>query len=353
MARQEEKIFNKPMKVLLLIVIALGVAIAIMFIFNERDDVDIVDTMIGEDGEEIKISSDGTKYLVDPAKVRGGGPPKGGIGVDKGIPALAEENIKFVSVSEADEWIEDNELVLVLVYKGIERVYPLQILTFHEIVNDVVAGDSILITYCPLCGSGIAYEPIIEVNGVEKVSRFGTSGKLYNSNLIMYDEETDTYWQQIDGKAIIGDLVGQELKEISIDTVVWKDWKDLHPNSEVLSQDTGIARNYGRDPYGGYFEDDFLFYQTPQNVDDTNRIKNKEFVFGVEIDGEYKAYREIDVKDKGEIKDTINGIDITITRQEDGIVKVIRDDNGEEIVKEVDFWFAWYAFHPETELYGF
>ena len=89
--------------------------------------------------------------------------------------------------------------------------------------------------YCPLCGSGIAYESYITINGDKVKSRFGTSGKLYNSNLVMYDEETDTYWQQIDGKAIVGELTGQELKEISIDTVVWRDWKSAHPDSEVLS----------------------------------------------------------------------------------------------------------------------
>jgi len=103
-------------------------------------------------GDDIKINSKGVKYLVDPDKIRGGGPPKGGIGFDRGIPALALNNIKFVTVQEADEWIEDNELVLALVYKGVERVYPLQILVFHEIANDIVAGDPLLITYCPLCG---------------------------------------------------------------------------------------------------------------------------------------------------------------------------------------------------------
>ncbi|PIN95417.1 hypothetical protein COU56_01685, partial [Candidatus Pacearchaeota archaeon CG10_big_fil_rev_8_21_14_0_10_31_9] len=108
------------------------------------------------DNTEIKTLSDGTKYLIDPDEIKSGGPPKGGIGVDRGIPALAEENIKFVSVNEADEWIEDNELVLALTYKDVERVYPLQILVWHEIANDNVAGNPILITYCPLCGSGIA-----------------------------------------------------------------------------------------------------------------------------------------------------------------------------------------------------
>ena len=300
------------------------------------------------DDSEIKIAKDGTKYIVNPSKIRGGGPGKGGIGVDRGIPALADENINFVSVEEADNWIEDNELVLALEYKGIKRVYPYQILVWHEIVNDNIAGDPILITYCPLCGTGIAYESYIEVNGKKVETRFGVSGKLFNSNLIMYDEVTDTYWQQIDGLAIVGELTGQELKEISIDTVVWREWKAIHPDSEVLSQETGISRNYGRDPYGNYYEDSFLLFPV-ENSD--NRIFAKDLVFGIEINGIYKAYREIDVKKEGVIEDVVNGVNIRVERLDDGRIVVTNIDTGKEIVKETGFWFSWYAFHPDTELW--
>jgi len=289
------------------------------------------------DEGEIKTTSDGTKYIIDPKDIRGGGPPK------DGIPSI--DNPKFVSVQDADEWIADNELVLAMIYKGVKRVYPLQVLVWHEIVNDEIAGDPILITYCPLCGSGIAYERTI--NG--EVVEFGTSGKLYNSNLVMYDRKTDTYWQQIDGKAIVGELTGMELKEISVDTVVWRDWKKAHPDSEVLSQDTGFRRNYGRDPYGSYYEDSFLFFPV-ENQD--NRIHAKTPVVGIEIDGAFKAYRESDLKETPIIEDTINEVNIKLERLEDGRIKITNLDTNEEIVKENDFWFAWYAFHPETELYG-
>ena len=323
-------------------------AIGGVYIFNSNkvvfQETDIVDFNEGE----IKTASDGTKYIVNPDKIRRGGPPKGGIGVERGIPALAKENINFVSVEEADEWISDNELVLAFIYKGVKRVYPYQILVFHEIANDIVAGDPILITYCPLCGTGIAYESYVEVDGKRVETRFGVSGKLFNSNLIMYDEETDTYWQQIDGKAIVGELTGQELKEISIDTVVWGEWKIAHPDSEVLSQDTGMNRNYGRDPYGSYYEDSFLFFPVEEEDD---RIFAKDYVFGIEVNDFYKAYREIDVKELGVIEDVVNGVNIRIERLEDGRVTVTNVDTGEEIVKEVGFWFSWYAFHPDTDLY--
>ena len=296
---------------------------------------------------DVMVDSEGTKFLVDPSKIRGGGPPKGGIGVDRGIPALAQENINFVSVQEADEWIEDNELVLALIYKGVKRVYPLQILVWHEIANDVIAGDPILVTYCPLCGSGIAYESIIERAGLREVSRFGTSGKLYNSNLIMYDEKTNTYWQQIDGKAIVGELTGQELKEISIDTVTWREWKEAHPDSEVLSQKTGMARQYGRDPYGNYYEDSFLIF--PVDNED-NRIHAKTPILGIEINGQYKAYQREDIT--GTIEDEFAGTKIKLEKSQDGRVVITNLNTSQEIVKEEDFWFAWYAFHPTTELYN-
>jgi len=293
---------------------------------------------------EIKETSEGTKYTIDPSKIRSGGPPKGGIGVDRGIPALDETNIKYVSVSDADNWIEDNELVLVLEHKNVKRVYPLQIMVWHEIVNDVVAGDPIAVTYCPLCGSGIAYFRVID--GVPV--KIGTSGKLFNSNLVMYDDATETYWQQIDGNAILGELTGFELKEISIDTVVWRDYKKAYPDAKVLSQNTGINRNYGRDPYGSYYEDSFLIFP----VDDSDdRIHSKTVVFGIEINEIYKAYQEKDLIENPLIEDNVGGVNIKIERDEIGIVKITNLDTGEEIIKERDFWFAWYAFHPDTGLY--
>lgn len=284
----------------------------------------------------IKITAGGVKYIVDPEKIVSGGPPM------DGIPSI--DHPKYVTLEEAGRWIQDNELVLAIIYKDVKRVYPLQIMVWHEIVNDDIAGDPILITYCPLCGSGIAYER--KINGEEV--EFGTSGKLYNSNLVMYDRKTNSYWSQIDGLAILGELAGTRLKPVSIDTVVWRDWRKAHPDSEVLSQDTGYVRPYGKDPYGSYYEDSFLFFPV-ENRDD--RIHPKTVIFGIEVNGTYKAYREDDLEELKVIEDTVNGIKIKIERNDAGIVKITNTVTGEEIVKERDFWFAWYAFHPDTELY--
>ncbi len=284
----------------------------------------------------INMTEMGVKYLVHPDKIKSGGPPM------DGIPSI--DSPEYVSVSDADEWIEDNELVLAIIYKGKKRVYPLQVLVWHEIANDFIEGDPILITYCPLCGSGIAYER--KINGEEV--EFGTSGKLYNSNLVMYDRKTNSYWTQIDGIAIIGELTGMELTPISIDTVVWRDWKAEHPDSEVLSQKTGYSRPYGKDPYGNYYENSFLLFPV-EGTDD--RIHPKTVIFGIEVNGAYKAYKEDDLKELNAVEDTVNGISLKIERSESGIVKITNKDTGEEIVKERDFWFAWYAFHPSTLVY--
>ncbi len=316
---------------ILVVLIIIGI-----LLFNNQTKEEKIEINNEFNSGEIKTTSDGTKYLVHPSKIKSGGPSK------DGIPSI--DDPKFVSVEEADEWIQDNELVLAIIYKDVKRVYPLQILVWHEIVNDKIAGDPILITYCPLCGSGIAYER--KINGEEV--EFGTSGKLYNSNLVMYDRKTDTYWSQIDGKAIVGELTGEELKEISIDTVVWRDWKSAHSDSEVLSQDTGFNRDYGTDPYGSYYEDSFLFFSV-ENEDD--RVHPKTVIFGIEVDGKFKAYKEEDLIESGIIEDEIAEVRIKIERDNAGIVKIKNLDSGKEIVKERDFWFAWYAFHPDTELY--
>lgn len=285
----------------------------------------------------IKLTEDGVKYLVDPAKIVPGGPPK------DGIPSIDEP--KFVTVEEADRWIQDKEMVLTVIYKGVKRVYPLQILVWHEIVNDYIAGDPVLITYCPLCGTGIAYERTVRGEAVE----FGTTGKLYNSNLVMYDRKTDTYWSQIDGLAIMGELAGEKLKPVTIDTVVWREWKKIHPDSEVLSQETGYTRPYGRDPYASYYEDSLVLFQVEKRDD---RIHPKTVVYGIKVGGVYKAYREEELKELGAIIDVVGGVRVELKRDDAGAVKVINLDTGEEIAKERGFWFAWYAFHPETELYS-
>jgi len=177
--------------------------------------------------------------LIDPADVVSGGPPP------DGIPPIDEP--RFLAVDEVD-FLVDEEPVVVLSLDGDTRAYPVQILTWHEIVNDVVAGRPVTVTYCPLCNSALAFERTVD----ERVLSFGTSGRLYLSNLVMYDRQTESLWPQAEGRAVAGVLTGAELDRLPVALLPWGQFRDGFPDALVLSQDTGASRDYGRNPYLGY-----------------------------------------------------------------------------------------------------
>ena len=153
----------------------------------------------------------------------------------------------FTTLAEADDWLDELEPVIAFELDGDVRAYPLQVLVWHEIVNDKVAGVPVTVTYCPLCNSAIVFDR--RVNG--RVYDFGTSGFLRNFDLIMWDRQTESWWQQFSGKAIVGELTGEELKLLPATIVSWKDFRDANPNGMVLSRKTGFARSYGEIPYPG------------------------------------------------------------------------------------------------------
>lgn len=321
--------------------------------------------------DEVKTLEDGTKYIIHPSKIRGGGPPK------DGIPSI--DNPKYVKAKDVD-WLTEEELVLGIEYRGVSRAYPFQILVWHEIVNDRIAGEPVLITYCPLCLTGLAFERKINNEEVE----FGTSGKLYNSNLVMYDRKTDTYWSQASGKAIVGPLTGMRLKQMPIDTARWRDWLAAHPDTEVLSRDTGFSRNYGTDPYGGYYDSDAVWFPL-ENRD--LRLHPKEQVAGIEIGNITKAYPVSEVAKDKVVNDKIAGKALLII--EHPVTKAVRiferELNGKEVRFEMNngrfydvsgnewkieegkiisgqselketpafsgFWFSWASFHPNSEIF--
>jgi len=288
--------------------------------------------------KEIMVTN-GVKHSVDLDEILGGGPPK------DGIPSI--DDPKFVSIQEAD-FINDEEPGIAISLNNIDRFYPFQILVWHEIVNDTFGNQRVLVTYCPLCLSGIVFDPLVNGERVE----FGTSGKLWQSNLVMYDRKTDSYWSQILGEAIVGELTGTQLKVLPSDMIRFGDWKKINPNGQVLSRDTGATRFYGRDPYGDYYTTSGTFFPV-RNSDD--RLEDKDFVLGIVINGKAKAYYPPAIKDKGEITDTFEGK--TIVAQYEADIDVVRlfekKDDGtlERINPFPNFWFSWVAAHPDTELY--
>lgn len=263
----------------------------------------------------------------------------GGLSKD-GIPSI--DNPKFITAKDADKFLKPEDPVLGLDYKGVARAYPHRIMNWHEIVNDTVAGDPILVTYCPLCFTGIAFERKID----GKETTFGVSGKLYKSNLVMYDRLTETLWNQLGGEAIIGEHLGKKLKQIPLETITWDDWKKKHPNTEVLSKDTGYSRNYDQNPYEGYETDRDTFGTEFED----DRLHPKAKIWGIESDGKFKAYSDEALTRVGILKDSFAGKNLNVVRNKDGTV-TIKDDTGQEIVPTISFWFAWIAFHPETKLY--
>ncbi len=215
--------------------------------------------------------TDFKKHNVLLTEIMPGGPPK------DGIPAI--DTPKLVAVAAADAWLEEAEPVQVLSLNGEARAYPLQILIWHEIVNDVVAGTPVAITYCPLCNTAITFDTRLDDG---RVLTFGTTGNLRFSDLIMYDRETESWWQQITGEAIVGELAGKKLKVIPSSVVAWREFKRAYPDGTVFSRETGYERDYGSNPYVGYDSGQPFLYHGPQD----KRLPAIERVVTVDINGE-------------------------------------------------------------------
>jgi len=260
------------------------------------------------------------------------------------IPSI--DNPTFESAQEADTWLAPDDRIFALDFNGVVRAYPQRIMNWHEIVNDEVNGAPIAITFCPLCGSALAFERTVD--GV--ITEFGVSGKLHNSDLVMYDRYEGNLWQQITGEAIIGPAArrNEELTKVPIITVPWSQWKTEHPDTQVLSRNTGYTRNYDQYPYGTYEENDELIFGV-KGLDTSLQIKTP--VYGIEVDGLSKAYPEAVFDEDKAISDQLGDIPLSLKKDADGDILITRIDTGEQITPIRLFWFAWAAFHPNTELY--
>jgi len=270
------------------------------------------------------------------SEIKDGGPPK------DGIPSIDQP--KFLKAAEADLSAETR--VLGVKTNGIAKAYPIPILNYHEIVNDEFGGQPVVVTYCPLCGSGVAFDAEI----VDKARAFGVSGLLYNSDVLLYDRQSETLWSQIKMEAVAGPLVGELLTMLPTSNTTWQDWKKRHPGTLVLSDETGFRRNYEQNPYPGYAQSRKLYFAV-ENED--SRFHPKETVIGIEDDGKFKAYpfSELAKTDNRTIEDQFQGKKLIINYNENDQSAIILDDEKDELPALTTFWFAWYAFHPETEVF--
>src|SRR5918994_4631726 len=231
------------------------------------------------------------KHTVPLDQIVSGGP------APDGIPSI--DSPKFVSVIEGNKFLKDPDKVVGINLNGDIRAYPLQILVWHEIVNDNVSGVPVAVTYCPLCFTNQVFKRTVN----DTVIEFGTSGKLYNSNLVMYDRTSKSLWSQAMAEGIVGKYAGTKLERVPFDVAYWKEWKQLYPDSKILSRDTGSNRPYGVDPYGDYYTNSDVLFPV-SNKD--NRLGLKEIVVGFENKGQYKAYKLQEIENKKVINDQIN-----------------------------------------------
>ena len=320
----------------------------------------------------------------------------GGVPRD-GIPPI--DDPKVTTPEAANEWLGDEEPVISLEINGETRAYPLQILTWHEIVNDVVAGVPVAVTFCPLCNSAVVFDRRLE--GI--VYDFGVSGKLRNSDLIMWDRQTESWWQQLNGDAIVGELTGKRLTFLPAPLISWSDYKAANPQGQVLSRDTGFRRSYGENPYVGYDRADnppFLF-----RGDLDGRLLPKERVAAVKIGdaaaafpfsllekervvdyvvgnrdlvvffkpGTRSALDDLLIGDSREVGATgvfdpsLDGRKLTfraegdtfIDRETESVWNILGQATGGQlagaqltpIIHANHFWFSWGAFQPDTKIY--
>lgn len=298
--------------------------------------------------ETTKITTDKNSYFERlKSGIQAGGPPK------DGIPAV--DNPQYTTIEEADKWLVSEDIVFGVANGDFIVAYPQRILVWHEIVSENINGEQVSITYCPLTGSAIGYKGKITPD-IE--STFGVSGKLINSNLVMYDRATNSYWPQIVGQAILGQTKGRILKEFSIIWTTWEKWKQFYPNTKVLSRKTGFFRDYGRktDPYGSYLSDDRGYYDSDfvifKSLNEDRRLPAKTVVIGIrDSDNHALAITKDKLRQEKTIEGTLGEKIVTISYDPNlDTHKAVLKESGEWINSFDVMWFAWVGFYPDTVL---
>ncbi len=299
--------------------------------------------MAGPDGWRHRWpNTDFTQYSIDYHEIISGGPPR------DGIPSIDDPT--FVPVGDRDIDLVGTEPVIVFALDGVARAYPLRILMFHEIVNDVVAGQPVAVTYCPLCNASIVFDRT--VNGT--VLEFGTTGLLRNSDLVMYDRATESWWQQFVGTAIVGEMTGAVLAMLPSQVVPYREFADRYPDGEVLVPPRATG-SYGRNPYVDYdtsswpFLFDGDYYGDLAPLDYVLKVGEQAWSLAllrqqgtIQIDG-------MTIRWEPGMNSALDASPIPMGR-DIGYVYVNGPD-GAPVVHDVTFAFAFYAFHPDGTIH--
>jgi len=333
-------------------------------------------------------SNTDNEWLIPKDKVIDGGPGK------DGIPALTNPN--FVDLNSVS-YLDNNNLVIVFRAGGIVHFYPHKILDWHEIINDEIGGQALTVSYCPLTGTAIGLSRDLVVDGQSKKTTFGVSGLLYNTNLILYDRLTNSYWSQMRNQCVAGKLKGEFPNNLTLLETSYQTAKELYPQARVVSSNTDVynASQYDHYPYGDYRTNNNTLLFSVSN-DDT-RLPRKERILGIVENNASKAYRFSSFGDTNSvITDQVGGIDVVIAgNQTKGVMLAftanwvggqklsfnavndvnvpavfLKDNLGnqydilgfavtgpdagkqlQQVHTYISYWFAWGAFHPETDIY--
>ena len=274
----------------------------------------------------------------------------GGVKLD-GIPPL--EHPKMISASEA-EYLGKNDIVFGVYVNGEARAYPKRILAWHELFNDTVGKVNVTCAYCTLCGSAVLYNQKVG----DKTFKFGTSGFLYRSNKLMYDRKTNSLWSALEGVPVSGTLVGSglRLERLPIVTTKWKDWRERHPTTKVLSLETGHRRDYGEGvAYSDYFSHDKLMFPVPLDSPDLRNkqeeVGNGSVVILTDKSGSSRVYDATGLTfskwdRKAEVKDSQGQ---TWEMTEETLIGSAGEKR-QRIASNRAFWFGWHAQFPESRL---
>lgn len=282
-------------------------------------------------------SFDLSRSVVPRNEIRSGGPPKDGIPALTDPPLLRRRDATYLNDAERVAGVSLGEE---------SRAYPLKILNYHEIVNDKLGDIPVAVTYCPLCDSVAVFDR----RNKDGVREFGVSGLLYNSNVLMYDRDgrPESLWSQVAAKGVSGPGARTSLKALPVELTTWRDWQARHPKTTVLSDRTGHARNYHVNPYRGYFAAPGLMFPARPT---SNRLPAKSLVLGVWSDGKARAFPLAAFKARDmSLEQELDGkrFELVYDHQSSSL-RVAQAD--EELQWIYSFWFAWYAFRPQTDVY--
>lgn len=285
---------------------------------------------------ETKNGFDLSNALIPSNEILQGGPPK------DGIPSI--DNPIFVSPTKSNIYHTDR--VLGLVHNGQAKAYPINILNWHEIVNE--KGSGYVVTFCPLCGTGMAFESTV----LGEELTFGVSGLLYNSDVLFYDRESESLWSQLKRQSVNGKYKGSSLKLLPLQHTTWGAWKADHPDTLILSTKTGYHRDYTRNPYDGYEKSRQLYFKV--NKTSQAPIHPKEWVIGITYNGMTKAYpfSELNKMASSPLVENFKDEKLLIHWDKKSQSAKVTKETTEEVAVIQAFWFAWFAFNPETKIYS-